>query len=186
MVDAYYPMVGGYGPWANLMQTWSQYGVFTVLLPLILVFAVVFAILERIKLFKNAGVHMLIALVIGFFTISNPAVSGFFMYLFGNLAWAIAILIAVVILLGLAIKPEDDTWRKIFIPVGVVLLLAILARPTPWGVSGFQFIFGDAFWNWLGMNMPMVITLLLLGGAVIAVVLAGKAEANKDVAKKSL
>lgn len=179
MVNGFY--FPTYGPWYDLMQTWSQYGVFTVLLPLILVFAVVFAILERIKLFRNSGVHMLIALVIGFFTISNPTVSGFFMYLFGNLAWGIAILVAVVILVGLAIKPEENTWRRLFIWIGAILLLAILAKPTPWGQSGFRFIFGDAFWNWIQNNMPMVIIFVLLIGAVFAVVAAGRKEAEKEI-----
>lgn len=182
MVNGYFTGYG-YGPWYDLMSKWGEFGVFTVLLPLVLIFAVVFAILERINLFKNRGVHMLIALVIGFFTISNPAVSEFFRYLFSNLGWAIGILIAVVILIGLAIKPEEKAWRTIFMWIGFALLLAILARPTPWGISGFQFILGDTLWYWIKMNMPMVIILVVLAACVWAVVAAGRGEAEKKELK---
>lgn len=182
MVNGYFP---GYGPWYELMTVWNNYGVFTVLLPLVLVFAVVFAILERIQLFKNSGVHMLIAIVIGFFTISNPSVSLFFMYLFQNLGWAIAILVAIIILIGLAIKPEEDTWRNIFMGVGGVLFLAILGRQTPvlGGRSGLQYIFGDQIWYWVQTNMPMVIILAILAICIFAVVKAGKGETPQQAAQ---
>lgn len=176
-MDGYIPSYGfGYGAWAQVMAQWEQLGVFTVLLPFVLIFAVVYAILERIELFKNRGVHMLIALVVGFFTISNPAVSYFFMYLFGNLAWGIGILIAVVILIGLAIKPDTAEWRNIFIFLGIAIFLAILAKPTPLGTSGLQFIVGDGLWYWVQNNTAIVVLGLVIVAVLFAVVRAGKGE----------
>lgn len=121
-----YPMF--YGPLDQMVMQWSQIGVFTVLLPFVLVFAVVFAILEKIDLLKNRGVHTIIALAIAFFTISNPYVTSFFVPLFSNLGLGVAILITLVILLGLAINPEGGTWRTIFTIVGIGLFIVILAR----------------------------------------------------------
>jgi hypothetical protein len=178
-MDGYsgYGFSGGYGAWQTLMDQWSNYGVFTVLLPLVLVFAVVFAILERINLFKNRGVHLLIALVIGFFTISNPYISSLFMYLFANVGFGIAILIALVVLIGLAIKPDTKAWGWIFGIMGGVIFLAVLGREAyPGGPSGLRFIVGDAFWNWIQMNSAMVTILVIIAIAVIAVIAAGKTE----------
>lgn len=163
------------------MYEWQQLGVFTVLLPFLLVFAIVYAILEKIELFKNRGVNMLIALAIGFFAISNATVSTFFMYLFSNLAWGIAILIAVVVLVGLAIKPGEQTWKTIFIILGIIILLVILSKPTPFGVSGFRAIFGDNFYYWVQQNMPSLILAIIVIIALVAVVIAGKKEEKQKV-----
>ena len=172
-----YSVMGGYGAWQTVMDQWTSYGVFTILLPLVLVFAVVFAILERINLFKNRGVHMLIALVIGFFTISNPYISSLFMFLFANVGFGIAILVALVVLIGLAIKPDTKAWSWIFGIMGFVIFLAVMGRETyPGGPSGLKFIVGDAFWNWVQVNSAMVSILVIIGIAVIAVVAAGRGE----------
>jgi len=175
-MDMYVPSTGfGYNAWTQVISQWENLGVFTILLPFILVFAVVFAILERIELFKdNRGVNMLIALVIGFFTISNPYVSYFFRYIFGNLAWGIAILIAVVILLGLSLKPDEDTWKWIFGILGGVIFLAMLAKPMANGASGLQFIVGDSLWYWIQANSGMVVLGIFMILAVLAVVMVGK------------
>lgn len=175
-MDMFIPSYGsGYGAWANVMAQWENFGVFTILLPFILVFAVVFAILERIALFKdNRGVNILIAIVIGFFTISNPYVSYFFRYIFGNLAWGIAIMIAVVILLGLTLKPEETTWKWIFGVLAAVLFLSMMSKPMADGKSGLQFLFGDSLWYWIQANSAMVVIGLFVAFAVMAIVMTGK------------
>ncbi len=175
-MDMFIPSYGsGYGAWANVMAQWENFGVFTILLPFILVFAVVFAILERIELFKdNRGVNILIALVIGFFTISNPYVSYFFRYIFGNLAWGIAIMIAVVILLGLTLKPEETTWKWIFGILAAVLFLSMMSKPMADGRTGLQFLFGDSLWYWVQANSAMVVIGLFVAFAVMAIVMTGK------------
>lgn len=181
MVSSYYPTYG-YGAWSQLMATWQQYGVFTVLLPLVLVFAVVFAILERINLFRNKGVHLLIALVIGFFTISNPNVSFFFQAIFGNLVLGIVVLVVVIILLGLAVKPDTKSWTAIFGIVGGALLLVVLARPTfTGGPSPLRMLLGEGFWFWAQRNAPMLIIFIVLAVAIGAIVAAGKTEAGKTM-----
>ncbi len=165
-------MVNGYGygsfAWTNLygvIQQWEQFGVFTILFPLILVFAVVFAILEKVDLFKNRGVHLLVALIIGFFTVSNPYVSGFFMYFFSNLGLGVAILLGLIILLGVALKPTENTWKWIFGIFGGVIFLFVLAR------SGLlRMMLGEGFWYWFQANSAMVI-LLLVVAAMIGIVM---------------
>ena len=184
-MDLYTTSYGlGYGAWANVMAQWENFGVFTILLPFILVFAVVFAILEKIALFENnRGVNILIALVIGFFTISNPYVSYFFRYIFGNLAWGIAIMIAVVILLGLSLKPDEATWKWIFGILAAVLFLSIMSKPMADGKNGLQFLIGDSLWNWVQANGAMVVLGLFMLFAVLAIVMTGKKIGGKDEAK---
>ncbi|UZE93806.1 MAG: hypothetical protein IB618_03500 [Candidatus Pacearchaeota archaeon] len=163
MVDGY----GGWYAWTDLygiIQQWEAFGVFTILFPLVLVFAVVFAILEKVDLFKNRGVHLLIALIIGFFTVSNPYVGGFFMYFFSNLGIGVAIMLALIVLLGIALKPGEQAWKVIFGIVGGAVFLVILAR------SGtFKWIFGENFWYWIQANSALVVVAIVVILMIVAV-----------------
>ena len=165
----YLPVYGG--AWQQLIDQWTQLGVFTILLPLILVFTVVFAILERVNLFRNRGVHVLIALVIGFFTIGNPYVSGFFMYLFPNLGIGIAILIVLVVLISLAVKPGDKAWPWILGVAGGIIFLVIMAK------SGLlSSVFGPGAWSWVYLNQGLVIIVLFIALAIVSVIVGVKSE----------
>jgi len=174
-------MVDGYGYYGYSMEgfrevimQWSQYGIFDILLPLILVFAVVFAILEKINIFNNRGVSLIIALSIGLFTISNAYISGFFMYLFSNLALGIAIMLVLVVLLGISLKPDEKTWKWIFGILGGVIFLVVLAR-----AGTFQVLFGQGFYFWLQQNAAWAVIAILVAFAFIAVLSATNEEKKK-------
>ncbi len=157
----------------GIIQQWEAFGVFTVLLPLVLVFTIVFAILEKINLFHNRGVNLLIALVIGFFTVSNPYVGAFFMNFFANIGIGIAIIIGLVVLLGVSLKPDTDSWRWIFSIFGGVIFLVVLARS---GV--FETVVGNNFWYWFQANSAIVIIFIFVG-LMVAAVLIGSIAAQK-------
>ncbi|MCL6500488.1 MAG: hypothetical protein K6T16_00440 [Candidatus Pacearchaeota archaeon] len=168
MVEGYY---GGFG-WTSLygvLQQWESFGVFTVLFPLVLIFSVVFAILEKINIFNNRGVNLLVALVIGFFTVSNPYVGGFFMYFFSNIGLAVAIIIALIVLIGVAIQPEDKTWKNIFLVVGLALFLIVLGRS-----GAFKVLFGEAFGYWLQANSAVVVLMFIVVLMIVAVMMGFK------------
>lgn len=159
--DDYGYMGYGWGSFQQLMQAWTNLGVFTVLLPLLLIFTIVFAILEKVNLFNNRGVHLIIALVIGFFTISNPYVSGFFMYLFSNLALGIAILLCLLVLVGIALKDEEGAGTWLFGIAGFVLFIFVLARS-----GALRILIGEELLYWLKMNIALVIIVLVIIGAI--------------------
>lgn len=178
MVDPFYTTASGgfYG----LLEQWQNFGVFTVLLPLILIFSVVFAILEKINIFKNKGVHLIVALSIGFFTISNPYVSAFFLPLFSNLALGIGIMIVLIILLGVAVKIDD---KKNFIWVfglpAIIIFIVVLAR-----TNMLRYMFGDNIDKWLSLNSSWVVLLVFVLLMVIAVVFGAQDEQGKTLLEK--
>jgi hypothetical protein len=126
----------GSGPFEQLIMQWNQMGIFTVLLPFLLVFAVVFAILEKVKLLQNKAVHVIIALAIALFTVANPYTVSLFVPIFSNLGLGVAILVCLIILLGLAVKPEGDTWNTIFLIAGILIFIMVVAKA---GLLGFVF-----------------------------------------------
>jgi len=171
MVDTFIGMGGFY----QIIEQWQQFGVFTVLLPLILVFAIVFAILEKINILNNRGVHLVIALAVGFFTISNPYISAFFMPLFANLAIGIAILLVLIILIGLAIKPSDKSFPYIFGIVGGILFIVILAR-----TGMFKLLFGENVNIWLSQNSAWIVLFIFLVLIAVGVMVGAKKEASME------
>jgi hypothetical protein len=173
MVETFYPTFGGF---YQIIEQWQQFGVFTVLLPLILVFAIVFAILEKINILNNKGVHLIIALAVGFFTVSNPYVSAIFMPLFANLAIGVAILIVLVILIGLAIKPDSKSFPYIFGIVGGIIFIVVLAR-----TGMFRVLFGDNVDIWLTQNSAWLVLFIFLALIGVGVILGAKKESKIEM-----
>ncbi len=171
-------MVNGFGygwygtqGFREIIAQWAQFGVFDILLPILLIFAVVFAILEKINLLKNQGVHLIIALVIGIYTISNPIISGFFLYLFSNLALGVAILLCLIVLLGIAIKPGGGTWKGIFTIGGIFIFLIVLAKS-----GAFQMLFGQNIGYWIQINSAILLLVLFIVLGVVFVLKGVKQE----------
>jgi len=162
------------GPMEQLIMQWSQMGVFTVLLPFVLVFAVVFAILDKVNLLNNKGVHVIISLAVAFFTIANPYVVSFFVPIFSNLGLGVAILICLVIVLGLALKPEEKTWKTLFTVMGILIFIMIIAKS---GLlkSLFQGVYCSS------TCQAILIFVVILAIAVGAAMFGGKKEEAKEL-----
>lgn len=176
MADMFGPVFGG-GFYA-LIEQWQSYGVFTVLMPLILIFSVVFAILEKVNILNNRGVHLVIALAMGFFTVSNPYIAAFFMPFFSNLAIGVVIVLALVILIGLAIKPESGSFKWIFGITGAILFIVILAR-----VGVFKYLFGETSGTWLAQNSAWIVLLIFLALIAVGVMLGARGEGDSILDK---
>ncbi len=173
MVDGFGYYGFGMSAFRDVIEQWARFGVFDVLLPLLLVFVLVFAILEKINVFKNRGVNLVIALVLGFFAVTNPYVSVFFMYLFSNLAIGIAILLVMVVLLGIALQPEEETWKWVFGVGGFILLLIVLAK-----AGFFGYALGPNAFYWMQQNAASLILLLVVIGVVVFLLASVKGEKN--------
>ncbi|MGB9707945.1 MAG: hypothetical protein ACPLXC_01290 [Candidatus Pacearchaeota archaeon] len=171
MVDGYGYYGFGMSAFRDVLEQWASFGVFDVLLPLLLVFVLVFAILEKISIFNNRGVNLIIALVLAFFAVTNPYVSVFFMYLFSNLAIGIAILLVMIVLLGVSLEPGKDTWNWVFGIGGLVLLLIVLAK-----AGFFNYALGSNVWYWMQQNAASLILLLIVVGVVVFLLVSVKNE----------
>ncbi|MEK6843958.1 MAG: hypothetical protein AABX83_00880 [Nanoarchaeota archaeon] len=107
----------------------ESYGIFDVVLPFLLIFAFVFAILNYTSLFgKNKGVSVIIAFVIGLMATRFKVFTDFYSELFPRLGIGVTILLAILILVGLFTtqfsKKKILPW--IFLGVGAVIIIVIL------------------------------------------------------------
>jgi len=81
----------------DVLNTWDQYGVFSYVIPFLIIFAVVFGILQKSKIFgteeKAKGINAILGLAIGLAALQFDFVSTFFATIFPRFGVGIAILL---------------------------------------------------------------------------------------------
>lgn len=159
---------------ADILNQWQTLGVFDYVLPFLLIFTVIFGILEATNIVgKNKGVHVLIALVIGLLALRTGLVQTFFGELFPKLGVGLAVILALLIITGLFINSKEAKyWMWGIAAVGMIIWIIIL-------VSSFDTVgwFGGS--GFFEDSAGLIIGAVLLLGVIIAVV-ASKSEGKSD------
>lgn len=150
----------------TLLIIWKNSGLFNIVLPFLLIFALVFAILEKSKVLgRNRGVYAVIAVVISFFAVSDPTLSSFFAVLFAHASLGFAILLVFVLFLGLFIVKEGKGWwvwiGGLF---GILIFFWVLSNSIQ--QSGLQY----TLYSFFSAN-PYLWSTIVYGGAILAVII---------------
>ena len=120
---ASYGFFEGGGMAGNLLSSWEQAGVFSYILPFLIIFSLVFGILVRVNIFRdNKTINGIIALAVALMALQFPMVPMFFSEIFPWLGIGLSIILVILILSGLFINPEDKGWM---IGLGIVSLIII-------------------------------------------------------------
>jgi hypothetical protein len=151
-------------------------GVFDYVFPFLIIFAMVFAILQKTKLFEASGttgagnakgINAVIAICVGFLALLNSFVTTFFATIFPRFGVALAIFLVLMIFLGFFIQPDKEgkypgsvSWIGWVLGIGVVI----------WAWSNW----GEMFGGGIGMNFVSffsdyfggIVLLLALGGII--------------------
>jgi len=153
------------GTIGNILAQWEQAGVFSYLLPFLMIFALVFAILNQIKLFaKNRGVNFIIALAVGFMSLQFDFVPRFFSEVFPRLGIGIAIILIILIMIGMFMDPTKPGLMISLMVLGAIIVIVILLNTA--GALGFS----SGYWwseNW-GTVLAMVVVLAIIGMVVFS------------------
>jgi len=147
----------------DMLVQWEQAGFFMYLLPFLLIFALVFGILNQIKLFQDSkAVNGILALVVGLLALQFPMVPQFFAEIFPRLGIGLAILLALLILMGMFIDPKSGAMGYALLAVGGIILVIVLVKTA--GALGWS-----SGW-WWSENWPMVagvVFILLVIGIIV-------------------
>lgn len=151
----------------TILVSWQAAGVFSVILPALLFFAVVFGILSTTNIFgSNRAVHVIVALVIAIIAITSVDVQNFFQVAFQNFGIALVVIIVMVLLTALFIPDaHKGGWAIGFYSLGGIAALFVVFN----SFSEFSF-FGSNWWHEWG---AMIIGALFLIGVIIAVSTSG-------------
>jgi len=159
---------GGIG---DLFNYWEQAGVFSYLLPLLLIFCLVFVILSRIKIFEdNKAVNGIIALVVGLLAMQFDMVPFFFAEIFPRVGVGLSIILAILILVGLFLDPNQNFQMWGLFGVGVIIFLAVL-------INTFEFTWGYYLYYLLDLQVLSWVALF----AIIGIVAAAMSKKKMDI-----
>jgi hypothetical protein len=159
--------VTGWTELDQLLATWAQHGVFSVLIPFVLIFAVVFAILERTKVLgEKPAINAIIAIAIGLLSLQMDLVRKlFYAQFFSNFGTGLIILLGLLILAGLFITTEEGIEKAYKITgsiVAIIIFLTILLNSAKnVGAAGI-WSFGGTGAMWISLAILLFIVIWLI------------------------
>jgi len=150
----------------DILNDWAELGVFAYVLPFLMVFAIVYGILNKTGVLgKNKGVQATIGLVVGLMSLQFDIVSNFFASIFPYTGVGLAVLLVALILMGLI---SEENWaRYIWLVLGGIIFFIVVFT----ALTDFSWFGGRAYiWNdvW-----PMVIIGMVALGLIALVVFGG-------------
>ncbi len=165
--------LGGAG-FQDLLNQMENLGFFRYVLPFLLIFAVVFAILTKLSTFKdNKGASVLVSVAIGLLALQLDIVPAFFQNIFPKFGVGIAILIVALILGGAFISETDDSkvFKWVFFGLGMLIfLIVVLSSITSWQFSGGY---------WFSQYLPLIVVLIVIIVAIVLVVKFGSGSSSE-------
>jgi hypothetical protein len=147
------------GAIGNMLSSWEQAGFFSYLLPFLLIFALIFGILNQVQLFKEAkAINGVIALTVALMALQFEIVSRFFAEIFPRLGIGLSIILVIIILLGLFIDPKKGWIMYTLLGIAAIVVVVVLVNTA--GAVGWQ---TGYFWseNWSSIVGVIVFVILL-------------------------
>ncbi|MEN9626526.1 MAG: hypothetical protein RL557_854 [archaeon] len=147
----------------DLLNSWADMGVFAYLLPFLMIFALVYGLLTKLKLLgENRGVNATISLAFGLLALQFDYVSGFYASIFPYAGMGLAVLLVALILLGLG----NENWSKNWLwgVVGGIIFVIVLMT----SVSDLFWLGGAA--SGLANAAPALLAIVIIVGIMVWVI----------------
>ena len=155
----------------SVLYLWESWGLTDVILPFILIFAVVFAALEKVNVFgpEKKRIHIIIALVLGL-TVVIPHISGVYppeadaVNIINSALPQIAVVIVAIVMLMVLVGLVGGKWTGLKAIVGIVatvILIYIFANAAGWIPT-----YGIGYWFDDPVVQSIVIIILVFGLAM--------------------
>jgi hypothetical protein len=162
---------GGFfgGTFGNLLSTWEQQGIFSYVLPFLLIFAIVFGVLSKISIFgDNKGINAVISLVVGLLALQFQMVPMFFSEIFPRLGVALSIILVLIILAGLFFDTKTKTVQYLFLGVAIIAFLVVISKS-----AGYVGWYNSSWWTGDWGNIIIVAVIL---GLIAWVIFSGSGK----------
>ena len=163
------------GSIGNVLSQWEQLGVFTYLLPFLIIFSLVFVILNGIKIFQeNRAVNAILALAVSLMALQFDFVPVFFSEIFPRLGVGLAVVLVSIIVLALFIDVNRPIVLWSLLTIGAIVLIGILYSTSQGLGYGFGFAL-EQYWT-------EIFTALIFLGAIGTIVWATNRNAPASYA----
>ena len=165
------------GAIGNMLARWEQAGVFSYLLPFLLIFALVFGILTQTNIFKeNRPINGIIALVVGLMSLQFDFVPRFFAEIFPRVGVGLAVMLVAMIFLGMFL-PDQKWVIYTFFGIGAIVLVVVLIN-TAGNVGWYQ----GYWWHDHWMEVVGIGLLFAVFGIINASTKPQNTKTLKDIA----
>lgn len=161
----------------DILNKWNDVGIFSYVLPFLLIFALVFALLQKTAIFAkkkgkgtpqeenihNSAIEAIIAAAIGLLALQFDSVSIFFANIFPKFGIGLSVFLVLIIFLGFFYEPTSGGMKWIGWVLGIGVVVWALANWGTWfsGAYSFGIWFEDYFWA--------LVVLAIVVGAVLAI-----------------
>jgi len=154
----------------TILMEWDQIGIFRYVLPFLLIFAIIFGILQKSGLLGDEakGVNVVIAFAIGLLALQFNYVHEFFATIFPFAGIGISILLVLLILTGLFQTGNEGWWNKTFFGIGLFIAVVVVLV----SLSHYQWTGG----GWWYQNWSLIVTVGIIVGLMVLVILATKSK----------
>jgi hypothetical protein len=152
---------GGIG---DLLNYWEEAGFFSYVLPFLLIFALVYAIIGNMKLFaQNKGISSVIALAVGLLSLQFDVVPIFFSEIFPRVGIALSVMLAILIILGLFLDEKQKWMKYMLLGMAFITLFIVLFQQAYSSFWYDIFYFFDAqTFSWLLLGLIVVVLVLAI------------------------
>lgn len=143
----------------EVLNIWNDLGVFSYIFPALLIFAVVFAILDKSKLLgDNRPVQSIVAISIALMSLMFDFVPTFFATIFPRFGIVLSIFLVLILMGGIFYDKEHN--RNLYLTFGIILgLLGIFWALGSWNYSWDSLGIG----SWFNDNFWAIVIIILVG-----------------------
>jgi len=159
---ASYSFIGG-GAFGDLLTRWEQMGFFSYVLPFLLIFAIVFGVLSKTRIFEsNQSINAIIALAVGLMSLQFDMVPRFFSEVFPRVGVGIAVILIMILFLGIFL-PRQNWAIYVFFVIAAIIAITVLLNSSE--ALGWQTSFLPGLtWS------DILFWIVLLGGIIVVIV----------------
>ena len=163
------------GALGDILAKWEEAGLFSYLLPFLIIFAMIFGILTKMKIFKESkAVNAIIALAVALMALQFGFVTNFFSQIFPRLGVGLAVILGVLIVTGLFADPDSNLVNYVLLGIGVITIAIVIIQSA--GALGW------ASGQWWQDNWQLVVGAIVVF-ILIAIVIGANSNPKKEPPK---
>jgi len=171
----------------QMLAQWQQAGVFSYMIPFLLIFALVFGILSKINLFgskkdaagtgtENRAINAIISLSVAFMSLQFDFVSVFFSEVFPRMGVALGIILVILVVGGLFIDPKNKGFMIGLMVVAMLIAGAVII----YAIQALGWTTNFFYNSWWMVNNSWIIPTVVLIIFVAVIVIGAKPKSNDN------
>jgi len=167
----------------GVIEFFGDIGIYDVVLPFLLIFTVVFAILEKTKIlgteeiegkkYTKKNLNAMTSFVMAFLVVASTKLVSLINQAMANVALIVLVLVSFLLLIGTFYKEEEDVflgggWRTVFMILVFIAIVLIFLNSIPaegyssWLAFFWEWIVDNWGTKWVGSMILIVIVILFM------------------------